>query len=509
MPEQPHNSAEEALQRYAKERRASGGEFALHPATRRLLQGEVARQHGGAKKKPRGGIANWFTAWRMVAASGVLAVLLGLGVWIFSHQPKTISQPTTDLAKLSVQPPAKSSFGRESEVVAPTPEPARPLNREALAPVLREEMKAEAPRSARKDADVNAPKLFAEKPSSLSPAQTATTTTTNTFFADSLATGASDRQRGMNYNGGQNMTANYGISMQAGIANSQQQPSGSAGSLAQNATQSQPADRYYRLGDNRASASSTASPPEQNASALQNNSIVANGNLTANAPGDAPRPDGGTAQKFYKQAPPAVTAPNLAVNNSAAAIGGSQGVSSAGAGKLKEAADEPRNEVLDRFSFEQQGNIVRLIDADGSVYTGAFTDESVDKSASSLALGKQAESLKVMRDAPALPTRSRSFRAAGTNRTVNELVVVDGKVSSVTSPQQLRFLSTSSAAKTKEREVAAQRMPAAASVPTTTPLTRAAGSAGAVTNAPPGTEIEATVRVGRAERGLRAFPAQR
>ena len=46
MSEETPNQSEERLQRHAKERRAQGGDFALHPATRQMLQGEVVRMLG-------------------------------------------------------------------------------------------------------------------------------------------------------------------------------------------------------------------------------------------------------------------------------------------------------------------------------------------------------------------------------------------------------------------------------------------------------------------------------
>ena len=50
MPPEGENKSEERLQRYARERRGQGGDFSLHPATRRLLQGEVTRQFGARAK---------------------------------------------------------------------------------------------------------------------------------------------------------------------------------------------------------------------------------------------------------------------------------------------------------------------------------------------------------------------------------------------------------------------------------------------------------------------------
>ena len=87
-PETPQQT-EERLQRYAKERRAQGGAFALHPATRRLLQDEVRRQHGPAVKA-RPGWGSWLGLWRngLVIGGGVAAAVL-LATWMFRDSPLT------------------------------------------------------------------------------------------------------------------------------------------------------------------------------------------------------------------------------------------------------------------------------------------------------------------------------------------------------------------------------------------------------------------------------------
>ena len=65
MSEETPNQSEERLQRYAKERRAQGGDFALHPATRRMLQGEVARTFGVKESAAKSrGLFSWLNRGR-------------------------------------------------------------------------------------------------------------------------------------------------------------------------------------------------------------------------------------------------------------------------------------------------------------------------------------------------------------------------------------------------------------------------------------------------------------
>ena len=88
MPEEPINPSEERLRRHAQERRAQGGEFALHPATRRMLQGEVARTLGAqAAAKPRGFLA-WLNSWNARLALGATAaVVVGGAVIWWNNRP--------------------------------------------------------------------------------------------------------------------------------------------------------------------------------------------------------------------------------------------------------------------------------------------------------------------------------------------------------------------------------------------------------------------------------------
>src|SRR3954468_19193804 len=86
MPEGP-NKNEERLRRYAKKRREESKEFSLHPATRRLLQGEVAREFGG-RAKPERNRLSWLGLWRGRLALGAgLMALLTVAVWVLSSGP--------------------------------------------------------------------------------------------------------------------------------------------------------------------------------------------------------------------------------------------------------------------------------------------------------------------------------------------------------------------------------------------------------------------------------------
>ncbi len=97
---EPERHIEKVLREYARERRAKAGErFDLHPATRRLLQGEAARRFG--KPTPRRGFFTWLAvlgrhpAW---SASVALLLLTSLGWWL-------LREPQVELAA-KLPPPA-------------------------------------------------------------------------------------------------------------------------------------------------------------------------------------------------------------------------------------------------------------------------------------------------------------------------------------------------------------------------------------------------------------------
>jgi type II secretory pathway pseudopilin PulG len=78
MPTEPERDIEKTLRAYAKKRQEeSGAPAELHPATRRLLQGEVARLRGGKTTESASFWAQWFGAsWPRFAVSASALVIL-------------------------------------------------------------------------------------------------------------------------------------------------------------------------------------------------------------------------------------------------------------------------------------------------------------------------------------------------------------------------------------------------------------------------------------------------
>src|SRR5688572_3433962 len=80
MPSEPDNRMDDLLKTYAKKRRDEAGEpLDLHPATRRLLQGEVAKLRPASIQKPRPWFTFWLAYWPQLGAAASILLVLGVG----------------------------------------------------------------------------------------------------------------------------------------------------------------------------------------------------------------------------------------------------------------------------------------------------------------------------------------------------------------------------------------------------------------------------------------------
>jgi hypothetical protein len=95
--------------------------------------------------------------------------------------------------------------------------------------------------------------------------------------------------------------------------------------------------------------------------------------------------------------------------------------------------------VLNRFVIEQQGNSVRVVEADGSVYDGTVEEPVLTDFDTDLAETFAEKKDQLAREKPvalksaiAPPTDGYSFRASGSNMTLRQIVVVNGRFASGT-----------------------------------------------------------------------------
>jgi len=105
----------------------------------------------------------------------------------------------------------------------------------------------------------------------------------------------------------------------------------------------------------------------------------------------------------------------------------------------------PMPNVLRSFEIAQDGQQIRVVDADGSVYDGAIQSNTgaemvraqVARISSATDLKKAlkpAESASMMRAGEPGPAQNAFFRVAGTNRTLNQLVVFEGNFLAAANP---------------------------------------------------------------------------
>jgi hypothetical protein len=139
---------EKLLRDYAKKRRADAGEpREMHPATRRLLQGEVARQFPKAKRGSSS-LAEFFARWRPGLVYGICAlVVLAVGVPLLlttfrkgdpefqlaKGRPEEVSADKnlrTAAPTMSAAPPARAA---DEKLLTPAPERSHEAGQTALA----------------------------------------------------------------------------------------------------------------------------------------------------------------------------------------------------------------------------------------------------------------------------------------------------------------------------------------------------------------------------------------
>src|ERR1035437_9972074 len=124
MANEPERPIERLLRAAAKKRRdESGAPLELHPATRRLLQGEVARKYAKPGREKRGFAEMLGQLWPRFAVGAAIFAVLALAVYVLVPGPDN-GKPKALLAKnepfLRVQQ-AKQPLPSASAEVATTP----------------------------------------------------------------------------------------------------------------------------------------------------------------------------------------------------------------------------------------------------------------------------------------------------------------------------------------------------------------------------------------------------
>ncbi len=526
------NKSEERLQRHAKERRAQVGDFALHPATRQMLQGEVARTFGKSAATKSPGWFSWLNSWNGRLAIGAAAVVVITGSWIFWNS--RLDQRAMQLARADMPVrkfelagnggskgvgTAEKEFALTAELAgraemekkdAPASQtvavlaatPAAPRNDNDLGNTAVDKIKA---------VDVLAKNSFALTFQEQSTSYFASETTLSlvpvaqNISSFNTPTDAQKpdlrNQQMLNYAnaGGQNFAP---PGQAAGYSTERYQ--NQAGQLAGGAMAGPTATATFALGDQKQLMEREATFKDQSASplAMQSDGFNAADNRArfSRSPGPAtPAPVAAPASVNLDRSQEPLTRNAESLRGAVAADDASPGrnyrLNSGVNDVTRSKALAPTGRalaesspVLNEFVIEQRGTKVRVLDADGSVYDGTVetppsagfvpAQDSPDGLVREVIPGDKTET--------APRHQELSFRATGSNVTLRQSVVVNGRFTPGTEAARAGRARPAEAS-SKLRDFNAQRSGPAAS-------NAFAGQYGAATNAT--STIEGTVRIG-------------
>ena len=111
MPAEPDNKMDELLKAYARKRRAEAADLREpHPATRKLLQAEVARLPTPSSIRPQSWLPMLRLFWPRLALGVSLFVMLGVAAWLF--------------LRTAEKPGHVAKFAKKFTATAPPPPPA-------------------------------------------------------------------------------------------------------------------------------------------------------------------------------------------------------------------------------------------------------------------------------------------------------------------------------------------------------------------------------------------------
>src|SRR5512143_1653058 len=129
MANEPERPIEQLLRAAAKKRRDEAGEpLELHPATRRLLQGEVARQYAKPQPDTRRLFPLFVQLWPRFAWAVAIFAVLGVAVWVFlpglgGDEQEALLAKNDDLRELRLSKESPPLLATSPTAPSPQPEP--------------------------------------------------------------------------------------------------------------------------------------------------------------------------------------------------------------------------------------------------------------------------------------------------------------------------------------------------------------------------------------------------
>jgi hypothetical protein len=456
MATEPERPIEKLLRACAKKRSDEvGAPFDLHPATRRLLQGEVARKL--ARRAPKSDLELGFFArmWPRLAWGAAIFAVLAVVVWIIAPGSSRESR-RFDLAKNEAQSEATLAerLPKPSAAVpAPLPVQPAPTTRETHAVDL------DAASGGKDKAVEEAALTKLQRANGPMPAKTDyAMEEKRTLAAASDATGNGKNREVNRISPPSQPAANsitpepaeafrrrYGLApaVPAPAASPAEAPAAPAMPPATTLADSAAAGRATATDQNLRKSKEEAPTPGRQpvpASAAYAPSLGGEAlKLRKDSLKEAVEVSGerGEAQGFTQ-----VQRFARAQVQADSAVDGRQLRAA-----TSEAEAAPSQLVLMSFRVEQRDREMQIIDADGSVYSGfAQPDAQSDRrgiAASTRALkaptDQSASSPLSLKQAQASAAQGYSFRVAGTNRTLGQKVIFTGKLSALTNLTSLRM----------------------------------------------------------------------
>lgn len=413
---EPERNIEKRLRAYAKKRRAQAGDpLELHPATRRLLQGEIARN----APKPDDEDAS-LSLWELFRQQW--AVLLGFALMVFFvatlllpglGAAKNKAQKTTAMTKSHL-----IEIGTALRMFAEDNQERLPASLDELTNELQLDLASTIfidPQNGRRFVYVGGGKYLGNLPSNSMLAYSPTDKKGRTvLFAD----GRVEVINGARF---------------SELTNREVQEL----AFAKDSARRQLAETPKEI--SAASGIAAASPPISGQPKAENNrKELKLGDLAIAAPG---------AGELAANAPAAPAAPTATMDRlataqtsgiqfaSAASHNFAMGLQNAFKNTITPAQAVP---VLVNFQVQQNGSAVRVVDADGSVYDGSLLPESAvaqnepapaATTAPPAAVPAQVERAKTIASREELQTaQNYFFRVTGTNRTLQQNVVFAGNL---------------------------------------------------------------------------------
>jgi hypothetical protein len=438
MANEPERPIEKLLRAAAKKRRDEAGmPLELHPATRRLLQGEVASKYAKPGRERRGFAEMLGQLWPRFAGGAAIFAVLALAVYVLLPGPGTSNQEAL-LAKnepLPRAPQAKQPLPSQPAPVATTPAPPAP-SAQAIPPAVAFADKS-PPALATSARRLGTDEEALAKDRSAMPLEPAA----GERIALAAAPRPADRKEAAEAkaeaSGASSVQApagavNGALEGRYGLASRPVPPAGMPAAPASPAPAVSPpvaatvvaADESTTLSGNKAAQAGLAykSLAEvASANRLKPSPATTDGLLKyTEGTGGGAKPNS-TTQWFAQVTPESKTKAALA----------------------DKAA--PAHPVLASFQVEQAGPALRIVDNDGSVYSGyvqsvaaARRQRSAKAEGSATPRAPQKlgavleESPAASRDADQPAQQAYFFRVAGTNRSLNKQVVFTGNLMTAT-----------------------------------------------------------------------------